>query len=161
MRSPYACWRASLSTTTPSSLCTRGRTRPGRPCRASSTGSPPKVRSSSASPRSLLAGEGRDRDRNELACCRPLPSGARRPAGRSGTGRRRSARGFAAIETRAPLGGAKSFDLALHREPLESVGLDLPHALARDAHPAADLLEGGRLDIAVQSVAELDDVAFA
>src|SRR5687768_16155254 len=62
---------------------------------------------------------------------------------------------------RACLGGrAECFDLPLDGEALERDALDLAHPLAREAEAAPDLLERGRLHIAVQSVAHPDDVAF-
>src|SRR6185503_2461310 len=74
---------------------------------------------------------------------------------------RRCRRGTRRCRDAQPLGGAESFDLALNGEPLERVGLDLAHALARDAQATADLLERGGLDVSVQAVAELDHVALA
>src|SRR5215212_4223857 len=64
-------------------------------------------------------------------------------------------------ETAITLGGAEGFDLALNGETFESIGLDLAHTLTGDAETAADLLERLGLDVAVQAVAQLDDIALA
>src|SRR5438034_6572633 len=50
--------------------------------------------------------------------------------------------------------------LAQARETLEGLGLDLAHALARQAEPPADLLEGLRLGV-VEPVAEDQHLALA
>src|SRR5207247_8726861 len=50
--------------------------------------------------------------------------------------------------------------LARDRQPLERLRLDLADALARHAERAADLLERLRVWIAVQAVAQLENVAL-
>src|SRR5918912_2365041 len=60
-----------------------------------------------------------------------------------------------------PSAWQKRLDLSLHRQPLERLRLDLADALARHAERAADLLERLRVGIAVEPIAELEDVALA
>src|SRR5918912_1802203 len=55
----------------------------------------------------------------------------------------------------------KRLDLSLHGQPLERLRLDLTDALARHAERAADLLERLRVGVAVEPVAELEDVPLA
>ena len=55
----------------------------------------------------------------------------------------------------------QALELAPLGEAPQRVGLDLPHALARDPHDPPDLLERLRLGIAVEAVAELDDRLLA
>src|SRR5918912_2023373 len=52
-------------------------------------------------------------------------------------------------------------DISLGRQPLERLRLDLADALPRHAERAADLLERLRIGIAVEPVAELEDVPLA
>ena len=52
-------------------------------------------------------------------------------------------------------------DLSFAGEPLEGVRLDLAHAFARQAYLAADHLQGLRVLVAVQPVAELDHLLLA
>src|SRR5919202_5484773 len=60
-----------------------------------------------------------------------------------------------------PSAWQKRLDLSLHGQPLERLRLDLADALPRHAKRAADLLERLRVGIAVEPVAELEDVALA
>src|SRR5439155_6351650 len=52
-------------------------------------------------------------------------------------------------------------ELAVDGEALERRGLDLAHALARDSQLPADRVERLRVAVAVEAVAELDDLALA
>src|SRR5438067_9173072 len=52
-------------------------------------------------------------------------------------------------------------DLALDREPLEGLRLDLADALPRESERPPDLLERLRIGVAVHPVAELQDVPLA
>src|ERR1700758_4066581 len=56
---------------------------------------------------------------------------------------------------------AERRDLALAGQTLQRLQLDLPNALARDSHLAADLLERLRVGVAVHAVAELDHLLLA
>src|SRR6266545_150449 len=53
------------------------------------------------------------------------------------------------------------FDLAVDRELLERVRLDLAHPLAREAELPPDRLQRGRVAVAVEPVSELDNLALA
>src|ERR687883_446737 len=89
------------------------------------------------------------------ACGRPSRRSRRRSRERgTGAGARR-ARAAAASSRKQGL------DLALDRQALERLRLDLADALARHAERAADLLERLRIGVAVEAVAELEDVALA
>ena len=56
------------------------------------------------------------------------------------------------------LGGAERFELAVERQPLERVHLDLADALTRQPELLADLLERFRLRVAVEAKAQLEHV---
>src|SRR5581483_7884714 len=56
---------------------------------------------------------------------------------------------------------AERSDLALSRQPLQRLQLDLAHALARDPELSTDLLERFRVGVAVHAVPELDYLLLA
>src|SRR3982751_72025 len=58
-------------------------------------------------------------------------------------------------------GGLQRCDLPPLAEPPQRLRLELTDALAGDAHDAADLLERLRIGVAVQAVAELQDLLLA
>src|SRR5918992_1508952 len=57
-------------------------------------------------------------------------------------------------------GGVQRLELALSGKPPERLGLELAHALRRQAEPAAGLAQGGGL-IALEAEAKLDPLPFA
>ena len=69
-----------------------------------------------------------------------LRRGPQRDRAFAGRARRGDRRSTATTATGA-LGGAEGVELAVESESLEGVGLDLPHALARQAEGLADLLQ--------------------
>ena len=153
------------------------RARPSRPSWPRAAG---RCRSTRAACSGATEIEARARSPWQLVDDRRLSRAvARRTAHTAGRGRRASTRptssvhddewrrGTPALRARfdgSPRGRSQrpgdGFHLAQLREALERLGLDLAHALARQAEPAADLLERLRLGV-VEAVAERSRLPLA